>query len=860
LWRAPEGAPQVAQASAPIDLQLQHFALLDGRLHFRDEAATPAAELSAQAVNLALDGLATRQDRPALLRLDVQLASGGRLTGSGHFNPRRRQFDARLALDALALNVFQPYFAQVLAARVTGGRVSAALSLSGNLGGEAAGAGLRLGSGALALADLRLMPMRGTQPLAQLAHAELQIDTLDSAARSAVLPRVALDGLVVNALRGADGAVDLAHLVQSSAPASSVQRKPAAAASWHWRIGRLELAGGDLDWRDRSTSPQAWLQLSDVKLELQDLSEDFGKPVPFTLSAVFQRHGTLALEGRLAPSPLSGTLHFDARGLDLAALVPYVAARLNATIASALLGAKGQVEFAHRGGGWKARGGGGLWLTQVRMLDKATTDDFAGWKRLAITPFSFSYGEPGGSLDIERLRLEDFYARIFLDQNGRLNLRNFTAQPQQPSTSLTRIEENGPPQAPSESPAPPAAAQTPGESGWALHFGGIEFSGGRVDYTDDYIQPHFSAELTDLEGQVSAFGSAGGPPATVDVKAQLNGNGPVAIAGTLDPLARPAALDLRANSHDIELTRFATYTAKYAGYPIVKGKLNVDLHYRLDHDQLSADNHLFIDQLTFGDRVDSPSATHLPVLLAVALLKNSRGEIDVDVPVHGSLSDPQFSLGGLILHAFLNLLEKAATSPFRLLGAAFGGGEDLGYVGFAPGSATLDAPAQDKLAKLAKALSERPALKLDLIGRVDPALDTPALKEARLERQIKQQKIKDTAGQGASVDVEAVAVAPEEYAKYLGRVYSATDFKDKPRNFLGLAKSLPPEQMKRLLLDHMTITDADFAALATSRAAAVQRWFASKGLAQRIYVVAPKLDAEGIADHGPTTRVDFALK
>jgi len=294
--------------------------------------------------------------------------------------------------------------------------------------------------------------------------------------------------------------------------------------------------------------------------------------------------------------------------------------------------------------------------------------------------------------------------------------------------------------------------------------------------------------------------------------------------------------------------------------PIVKGKLNVDLHYKLDQNKLDANNHIFIDQFTFGDHVDSPGATSLPVRLAISLLKNSRGEIDVNVPVSGSLDDPQFSVGSLIWHAFLNVIEKAVTSPFSLLASAFGGSEELGYVAFQPGSATLSEAEAKKLDTIAKALADKPAVKLDLAGRVDPALDTPGLKQAALERQIKQQKIKDVAGKGESVDIDSMAIAPAEYDKYLERAYKAADIK-KPRNFVGIAKSLPSEEMKKLLLDSTTVGEADLTGLAQRRAGVVQQWFAGKVDSGRIFfTVAPKMDASGIKDKGPSTRVEFTLK
>jgi hypothetical protein len=316
---------------------------------------------------------------------------------------------------------------------------------------------------------------------------------------------------------------------------------------------------------------------------------------------------------------------------------------------------------------------------------------------------------------------------------------------------------------------------------------------------------------------------------------------------------------MTATTRDVELTNFSAYSMKYTGYPIVKGKLNVDLHYQLDQNKLNANNHIFIDQFTFGDHVDSPSATNLPVRLAISLLKDSRGQIDVNVPVSGSLDDPQFSVGSLIWHAFLNVIEKAVTSPFSLLASAFGGSEELGYVAFGPGSAKLGENEVKKLETIAKALADKPGVKLDISGRVDPAVDTAGLKQAELDRRVKQQKIKDVVGKGESVDLDSIAIAPGEYDKYLERAYSAADIK-KPRNFVGLAKSIPAEQMKQLLLDSTAVSEADLTALAQRRAGAVQDWLAGKVDAGRIFTVAPKLDATGINDKGPSTRVDFTLK
>jgi hypothetical protein len=344
------------------------------------------------------------------------------------------------------------------------------------------------------------------------------------------------------------------------------------------------------------------------------------------------------------------------------------------------------------------------------------------------------------------------------------------------------------------------------------------------------------------------------------VSAKLAANGPITIRGSVNPLIPKPALDLTATAHGIELTNLTPYSAKYAGYPITKGKLNVDLHYQLANDQLTANNHIFIDQLTFGDHVDNDTATKLPVKLAISLLKNSRGEIDVNIPVSGSLNNPEFSIGGLIWHAVLNLLQKAVTAPFSLLAHAFGGnGEELGYVEFDAGSAVLTDAAKQKLDTIVKALSDKPSIRLDIIGRVDPAVDQPALRTAYVDRLVRQQKVKDVVGNGESVDPMSVKVDDKEYSKYLTKAYKDSDFK-KPRNIVGLTKSLPDDDMKNALAEHAPITDASLRELAQRRAQAVQQYFDGKIDSSRVFIVAPKLDASGIDDKGATTRVDFNLK
>jgi len=366
---------------------------------------------------------------------------------------------------------------------------------------------------------------------------------------------------------------------------------------------------------------------------------------------------------------------------------------------------------------------------------------------------------------------------------------------------------------------------------------------------------------------VAGLSSDLGTTADVELRGRVS-DAPLEILGKINPLSGNLFIDLKAAAKGIELPQFSPYSGKYAGYAIEKGKLSVDLAYKLENRRLEAQNKVFLDQLTFGDKVESPTATKLPVLLAVSLLKNSRGEIDINLPIGGSLDDPKFSVGGVIVQVIVNLIVKAATAPFALLGSMFGGGEELSYVEFDPGRYVLTAASEKKLETLAKALNDRPALKLEITGRADPAVDREGLKKAAVERKVKAQKFADLAGKGeAPESADSVTVDESEYPKYLERAYKKEKF-PKPRNMIGLAKDLPAAEMEKLMLANVTPSDGDLQQVASQRAAAVRDYLVKQGKVpeDRVFLLAPKVSAEGdksedkAKSSGSPSRVDFSLK
>ena len=400
-------------------------------------------------------------------------------------------------------------------------------------------------------------------------------------------------------------------------------------------------------------------------------------------------------------------------------------------------------------------------------------------------------------------------------------------------------------------------------SGSAIRIGRVTLSGGSIVFVDHSVEPEVRIATTDLGGSVSGLTSLASTAADIDLHATLNGAAPLTITGKVNPLAGDLFLDAKLGLSDFDLLPLSPYSGIYAGYAIERGKLDMSLAYELDRLHLKSDNVLKLDQFDFGQKVDSPKAIHAPVRLAVSLLKNRDGVIDLDLPVSGTVGDPRFKLGRIIVKMIVHLLERVATSPFSLLGKLFGGSHaQLDTVAFAPGAATLDAQAQHALDTLAKALYDRPGLRLDITGRDDPAVDAEGLRQLALERAVKREKLDEIIRKGGTApSLDAVVVPPAEVDTYLTLAYKHGKFK-KPRTWLGFAKKEPVPEMKKLLLASFTPGPDAMRTLAAARAEAVQSYLLKTGKVKpdQLFIAAAQGASSSVRDKGPGTRVDLSLK
>lgn len=626
---------------------------------------------------------------------------------------------------------------------------------------------------------------------------------------------------------------------------------------WIGQVAKLNIADLAFRFEDQSTQPVAVQQLEGFSLRGENLGNDPGKKGSVALEGKVNKQGSLTLAGSVQLMPLDVAVTVETQAIPLLPLQPYFTERLNIELARGVVSNKGEATARIDKEGLKAGYKGAVTLGDLLAVDKVNNADFLRWKSLYLGGIDFKL-EPM-AITVGEIALSDFYSRLILNQAGRLNVQDIVKR----SAGEVPVTAPAPPTAPTSASKtaevrPPVPAKPPP---LPIKIAKITLQNGTLNFSDFFVKPNYTVNVTRLGGRITGLSSAENTVADLDLRGSYAKSAPVQIQAKLNPLAAKTYLDLKAEVSGVDLTGFSPYSGKYAGYSIEKGKLSLSVAYKLENNQLTADNKLFIDQFTFGDPVESPDATKLPVNLAISLLKNNRGEIDLNLPISGSLDDPQFSVGGLVIKVIVNLFTKAVTSPFALLGSIFGSGEELSNVEFAPGRARVGEAAGKTLETLAKALSERSALDLEITGRADPEADKEGIKRVAMERAMRLEKQKDMPGKAeGSGSLRDIEIAPEEYTTYLTRAYKAAKF-PKPRNMIGLQKDLPVEEMEKLMLANSPVSDEDVLQLANRRAENVQLWLIEQGkiAPERLFLLPPKVEAAGDAK-AKASRVDFSLR
>ena len=867
--------------------QLAELQLSKGVLHFHDaKHANPAQTVNLKDISLTVRGLSSAADaKAAAFKFALSGENDESLKLEGEMQPLNGTVKAQLALSSWSLATYQPLLSNYLLASVSGKfDVNALLQVQKGL--------VQVDDLGMKLSQFAIKPKSADDGSFNLKALTVDKLTLNMESKQVNIGSVLFDGLVTDVRRDEQAVLNLKKWLKSSAssnPAAPATGDSAAASTvtsaatttntpvWKVNLASLDFKDSAVSFNDKSMSPEVKLKLDAFNLHAEKLSSDMSQPVKMNLQTNIGKKSKLSLDATSSSQLKSISMNLDGQGLPVSALFPYVSPYVNAALTRGRADIKGKLSLNNvLDSNRQINYEGMLALNDFHLLENGAEEDFLEWKNIAMDGISAQIGGDKQLVTLKKLALNDFYARAILSAKGKLNIQTILSTKKADAEEADAATTATSPVAQADDAAAkavtsktattnivtvPLPAKAEKTNPVVIRIAQTTLKGGNINFTDNFVKPNYTANLTGVAGTIGAIASDNPQPATIELNGKVDDDAPLVISGSLNPLASPMFMDVKASANGLELTRLTPYAAKYAGYVIEKGKLSMQVSYRIENQQLQAENDVRLDQLTFGERVDSPTATKLPVMLAVALLRDNQGRININLPITGSLSDPQFSVGGIIFKVFMNVITKAVTSPFALLGSMFGGGEELAYTEFLPGQTSLTPEATAKLDNLAKALKNRSALKLDIIGRVEPATDSDGIRQILLLQKMRELKWKDVHQKDRTIKKEDIVITDAEKAKYVEEVYQVEKF-TKPRNAIGLAKTLPTAEAEKMILANTQVTPEALRALAQKRADAVRDYLedVSGVERERLFLIAPRLNADGIKDKGSPNRVDFSLK
>ena len=834
LFKLPPSEPTPDDPeSKPFPLRIERIKLASGYVHFEDVRPSEPIEFLYDKLDFELKNLSTLPEDNADMTLVAAGPEGGQIDWTGNFSLVPIASEGKLKVTDGKMKVWWPYVRDAVPLVLEDGTLNFSTDYKLNLAKETE---LNLTNVSASIAPFAIKAPDG-RPLARLERLDVSETSIDLAKQQVIVGKIRSNKLETWAAREADGQLDWQKLFASqpskpatkpepaSAPAAADSPKPESTAPskpWQVLLKDVQLRNYQVHLADRQVKPAVALELGPLNVDVQDFDSLNQSPFTLKIDSGLGKQGKIQASGQVNLNPVSAKLKVDTKDIDLRVAQSYISPFIRLELRSGMLGSNLDVNL-------KSTEPLALQITgraqvdQLHSLDTLNTRDFLKWQRLVVEGLNYQHGN---SLSIDKINLLQPYARFMINDDRTTNVDDLLIP--QPADSGAKST---------------AKSSASNEKPLGIRIGQIAINDGSANFADFSLTPNFATAIQQLNGQIGTIDSRQAKPASVDIKGKVDRYAPVTIKGSVNPFDPMAALDIATSFKRVELTTLTPYSGKFAGFRIRKGRLNLDLHYVITKGQLKAENKVVVEQLQLGEKVDSADAVDLPIRLAIALLKDTDGKISIELPVTGDLNNPQFSVMPIVWQTLRNLVVRAATAPFKFIGGLVtgGGSEDLGNVSFAAGSSALSKDAESALNSLAKALKERPALRLEIEGTAAASSDGPFLAAERLEREYQYNYYKILQRRGDKVPAQAsLLVVPEkEKAPLLEGIYRTRLKQQPPAEWKDLGSDERSAKLRDGVIKFWSGSDVLLRKLGQDRASAIKDYLVDKGQLEddRVYFI-----------------------
>ncbi len=761
----PDGQPNFADLIPKEEgktprLVVGRFQINQGSLRLTNLMSPEPEEGSIEPIDLRLDNFTTIPRKEGDYQIAATDPGGGKWSWIGDLTFEPMHSAGVLEISGSRLPRFWEIVKRRTPFEVTDGQFSCRFQYSLDVHGDSVVA--RVHDTSLSMIGFR-MREKGTGPelfgLDSLVVTGIQVSYPE---QSAAIDRVLVAGARIAAWLNRDSSLNWVALMPAppaSAPAASASRSrpdstagaAPAAAPWDLKLGELAVRRLGISFEDRTLDPPFRLDLDPANATLRNISSKLDAPIEVASDVTVAGKGRIDVAGTVTPSPTSANLAIRAANLPLPILQPYVNPIAKVHLASGTLGFDGKLQLRQQGATPEASFQGNIVSRDLLVRDRETNDRFVAWKSVAVNGLDFTPRR----LRIASVRLREPFAKLLVFRDRTTNVQDILgirpdsaalAAAEEERERLAKEAKKNKKKKDTAAVSTPAAAAAPV---FPVRVAKVEVVDGSADFADFSLILPFAARVDHLNGGVTGLSSDSLARADLALAGTLQPSGTAEVKGQINPLAESPYMDLAVTFRGFNMPVLTPYTGQYLGREVDKGMMSLDLGYQLQGRHLVGQNKVVLDQFELGEKVESPEATHLPVGLALAILKDGEGKIELDVPVEGDVDDPKFRIGKIIWDFIMSLLTKVATAPFALLGALFdgGSGDELSHVDFMAGQSAVPADQQESLTKLSEALAKRPQLGLEVRGRSDADSDAVVIRQTKF----------------AAVAAEKIAADPRKY-------------------------------------------------------------------------------------------------
>ncbi|GJQ60616.1 MAG: DUF748 domain-containing protein [Candidatus Scalindua sp. AMX11] len=763
-----------------------------GRLAFSDLSHQTPFEVVVSPIQLSVESFSTKEESVGYYRLSAQTNQGEGVmcTGDVSVNPLSTQ--GTFNLSELKTTTAWKYIQDQVGFVMSDGLVDMDGGYRMGLSGDTLE--VKLIEGTMQLGGMVLVEKGNGDELLSLSSLSVKGIDIELAKMEAEVDEVHVKGLRVRDRLEKDGMHSQKLFIPDSgsdggagfftSSNSDAEKGP----GWHFAVHEVNVEASRIFMENHTLPEIQEVNLDPVTVNLKNLSNEKGSKMKLSLELGLNKTGALHLTGEAGIDPVFAVIHATATKVPLISFQPTLNAFTKVNIVSGTADLDGTVNYMSLGNeGPVVRYEGRAKIEDLSISDQTFSEDLVKWESLSLNGMVCNLMPYG--LKISDVVASKPYAKVIIGQDGTINL----------STVLAMSEGKGGEEKLFLSKVLPAEVDQKRDgdlivaeetstfdlTSFPIKVDEVRFEDGSADFADFSLKPNFATYIHGLNGTVKGVTSEPGTKADVILTGEVDEHAPVNIAGKINLLSAKKYTDLSVDFKNMELTTVTPYSTKFAGYPIEKGKISLDLHYKLTKNVLVGENVILVDQLTLGDRIESEDAIKLPIKLAIALLKDRHGRIDIDMPVRGDLNDPKFNYGRVVVKAFVNLVTKIVTSPFSFLARQAGGGdEDLGSVEFEYGRSALSDGELGKLGKLAKAVYERPLLMLEIKASADTLNDRKALAERELHKRMFPEGGKNVLIGQDNSHTQELSISDEEYGRLIIEMYKS-NFGHHPEKLFG---------------------------------------------------------------------------